>query len=528
MNGTFATDFLNHSEESQVLFRKHMNTALGVLIRDFASAKHPYSGALPDQLAASLRQRPVCPEQGIGMAELLDFIGEAVLKHSAVVTHPACMAHLHCPPLQASLVAEALLSAVNPSMDSWDQSMSATMLEQEVIGWLCGLFGFAGRGSDGVFTSGGTQSNFMGLLLARDHYCCMRWNWNVQQRGLPPQADRLRVLCSEEAHFTVKQSAALLGLGQQSVITVPVDSKGRMHSDLLESTIARLREDELLPFVLVATAGTTDFGSIDPLPELGEAARRHGLWLHTDAAYGGALALSDQHACLLKGIALSDSITVDFHKLFYQPISCGAFLLRDRLHYRYLRLNADYLNPEADDQAGVPNLVGKSVQTTRRFDALKLYMSLQHVGRERFAAMIDHTLKLAEETAERIRQEDALELIAEPTLNAVVFRYVPSVGAEDGAGWTDELNCRIRDRLLEGGIAVVARTKAKGKACLKFTLLNPLATLQHTAGILRHVIRIGKELECQYAAELLARKGVLSHDRGTAAGTYESFMGRGL
>lgn len=506
MNREFASDFLNTTKESQSLFRKQMHAAVEVLLRDFAAAEQPYSGAVPQDLAAAFCSREVCPDQGTRMEELLEFVGTTIVRHAAVVNHPACIAHLHCPPLQASLVAETLLATMNQSMDSWDQSMSATMLEEAVINWLCKLFGFDAEKGDGVFTSGGTQSNFMGLLLARDHYSYTRWSWNVKQQGLPPQADRLRVLCSEAAHFTVKQSAALLGLGHQSVITIPVDSLGRMHADLLESTIDQLQQDGMLPFALVATAGTTDFGSMDPLPELAAIAHKHGMWLHTDAAYGGALALSDKHANLLEGIALSDSITVDFHKLFYQPISCGAFLVRDAANYRYVRMNADYLNPQEDDQAGVPNLVGKSIQTTRRFDALKLYMSLQQIGRERFAAMIDYTLELARTTADQIRQAPELALLAEPTLNAVVFRYVPS--REQEAAWSDELNHRIRDRLLETGLAVIARTKVKGKACLKFTLLNPLTTPQHTADILNHVVRIGMELEQYYVSERYALKGV--------------------
>lgn len=506
MNREFVSDFLNTAVESQALFRQHMHAAVEVIIRDFAASEQPYSGAKPQDLAAAFRNREVCPEQGVSMQELLDFIGSTVVKHAAVVNHPACVAHLHCPPLQASLLAETLLATMNQSMDSWDQSMSATMLEEEMVGWLCELFGYEKGVSDGVFTSGGTQSNFMGLLLARDHYAYTQWNWNIQQWGLPPQADRLRILCSEAAHFTVKQSAALLGLGQHAVITIPVDSLGRMCCDVLEYTIDRLKQDGSLPIALVGTAGTTDFGSIDPLPELAVLARKHGMWLHIDAAYGGALALSEKHANLLEGIALADSITVDFHKLFYQPISCGAFLLRDAVNYRYLRLNADYLNPQEDDHAGVPNLVGKSIQTTRRFDALKLYMSLQHLGRERFAAMIDYTLQLALNTAEQIRQTKSLELLAAPTLNAVVFRYIPSVDMESEQA--DELNHRIRDRLLESGRAVIARTRAKERACLKFTLLNPLTTPQDTADILAHVVRTGMELEQHYVIEQHALRGV--------------------
>ncbi|MEK3883847.1 aspartate aminotransferase family protein [Paenibacillus sp. PL2-23] len=501
-NTRFTTHFLHETEPSQAAFLQHMNEAVDVLLRDFASADKPYSGIALDELSSIFRNRPVCPREGVAMEELLQFVGGAILKHSAVVHHPACMAHLHCPPLQASVIAETLLSASNPSMDSWDQSMSATLVEQEVIKWLAELFGYAREQADGVFTSGGTQSNFMGLLLARDHYC-EQWGWNVQQQGLPPLANRLRILCSDAAHFTVRQSAAILGLGQQAVVTIPTDEAGRMRVDLLETTLARLHKEGLLPFALVATAGTTDFGSIDPLPQLAAIARRQGLWLHTDAAFGGALALSSRHAGLLEGIALSDSITVDFHKLFYQSISCGAFLLRDRQHYRYLRLHAEYLNPVEDDEVGVPNLVGKSIQTTRRFDALKLYMSLQHIGRDRFAEMIDHTLQLAAETAELIKRAAELELLAEPTINTVVFSYMPStISGLDDRG-ADELNRRIRDCLLEGGMAVVARTKARGRTCLKFTLLNPVATLQDIRAVLQSIVYIGQELEQQMVSELM-------------------------
>ncbi|MVP01932.1 aspartate aminotransferase family protein [Paenibacillus sp. N10] len=350
---------------------------------------------------------------------------------------------------------------------------------------------------DGVFTSGGTQSNYMGLLLARDRFCMSRWHWNVRELGLHPAASRMRVLCSEAAHFTVKQSAAQLGLGEQAVVSIPVDSQHRMRPDLLEQQLTQLRDDGLLPFALVATAGTTDFGSIDPLPELAAIARRHDLWLHTDAAYGGALLLSDKHAGLLAGLDLADSIAVDFHKMFYQPISCGAFLLRDRHDFRFMRQLADYLNPAEDEEDGVPNLVTKSVQTTRRFDALKLYISLQHIGRLAFGEMIDYTLELAGGTAALIRQEPAFELMNEPVMNAIVFRYVPAscpVGRSPEE-WSDELNVRIRSTLLSEGTAVLARTKANGRLWLKFTLLNPRTELKHTKQILQKAKEIGKALE---------------------------------
>lgn len=503
----FAGMFLTESPQSQEVYREMMDLVSDVLLREFSSASKPYSGAEPNQIAAALGRQPVCPEKpDTDMKTLLERVGAEVLRHSAVVTHPACIAHLHCPPLMMSIAAEAWIGATNQSMDSWDQSMSGTLLEERVIEWLCRLYNY-GSSADGVFTSGGTQSNFMGLLLARNEYARFKWGWNIQKRGLPVAACRMRVLCSEAAHFTVKQSAALLGLGEQAVVTVETDHNHRIRPEALERRIKELVDGGLLPFAIVATAGTTDFGSIDPLPELAAIAKQYGIWLHADAAYGGTLAMSDRYYDLLRGLEQADSITVDFHKGFYQSISCGAFLLKDKSRFQTIRLNADYLNPQDDEEDGVPNLVVKSIATTRRFDALKLYLSLQHYGRQSFGEMVDHTMETALATARLIREEPQLELIAEPALSTVVFRYAPAwcpEGTELGE-WSDELNNAIRSRLLREGWAVLARTMVNERRCLKLTLLNPRTEVKHTAIILRKVVETGEALARELAASLDSR-----------------------
>ncbi|MCF2945085.1 pyridoxal phosphate-dependent decarboxylase family protein [Paenibacillus tarimensis] len=500
--------FLHTSESSQAAYRAMMAGAADVLVRHYAGLEQPYSGLGPEVLTTLIDNIEVCPEEeGMPIPELLELVGSALLRHSAVVTDPLCIAHLHCPPLMPALAAEALIAASNQSMDSWDQSMAATLLEEKLIRWLNGLFGY-GQHADGVFTSGGTQSNFMGVMLARDHYALERWGWNVQQQGLPPEAGKLRLLCSEEAHFSVKQAASLLGLGHQAVVPVKTDADKRMCPERLDETIGRLLRDGLHPFAIVATAGTTDYAAVDPLAAISKAAVRHGLWLHVDAAYGGALALSSRYSGLLDGIGHADSITVDFHKLFFQPISCGAFLLRDKRRFRLLRLTADYLNPEDEEEAGLPNLVVKSVQTTRRFDALKLYMSLKHLGRRQFGELIDSTIRTAKSAAEMISRESCFTLMAEPVINTVVFAYRPQLaeGPErrsfgqatvSGAGRTaaDQLNLLIRERLLAEGAGVIARTKSDGRICLKLTILNPLTGPQHISALLERIRTIGWELE---------------------------------
>jgi L-2,4-diaminobutyrate decarboxylase len=381
-----------------------------------------------------------------------------------------------------------VISALNQSMDSFDQAPIATVVEQKVIRWLCSESGLP-AGADGTFTTGGSQSNYMGLLLARDAAVHKRWGCSVQTSGLPPDARRLRILCSDVAHFTVEKSAAQLGLGTEAVVRIAVDDLFRMRPEALRAAFKGLDSEGLVPMAIVATAGTTDFGSIDPLPELAAIARSFGTWLHVDAAYGGALLFSSQHRGKLAGIEAADSLSIDFHKLLWQPIPCSAFLLRDARNFDYIKMHADYLNPETHEDAGVPNLVTTSLLTSRRFDALKLWISFQSLGRTKLAGMIDLTITLAAHAAEVVRRTQRLELVCEPQLSTVVFRYVPSQGNPD------RINAAIRQSLFEKGEAIVGHTRVLDRQCLKFTCMNPSATEADMETLLEKVREEGRKLE---------------------------------
>jgi L-2,4-diaminobutyrate decarboxylase len=494
--------FLTSTPASRQHYGETISATCDRLMTRIGTQTQPYSGLDFAALARQIDLIDPCPEVGISLDTLLTQVDELIIQHSVVVSDPHCIAHLHCPPLVPALAAEVLITAMNQSMDSWDQSPSATLLEQKLVNWLCQLFGFD-CGADGTFTSGGTQSNFMGLLLARDRYARERLDWNIQERGLPPEASRFRILCSEVSHFTVMQSAALLGLGHQAVVKVATDDRYQMCPQALATVISELQAQDLLPMAIVATAGTTDFGSIDPLPQLADLARSEQIWLHVDAAFGGALILSDRHQHKLVGIDLADSITVDFHKLFYQPISCGAFLLREGRHFNLLRLHADYLNPASNAELGILDLVVNSIQTTKRFDALKLFMSLQALGRQTFAAAIDLTIDLATDIAIIIEADPHLILAAQPTINAVVFRYIPQYCPEqfDPIAQSNQINDRIRLALIHQGTAIIAQTKVGNLIQLKFTLLNPRTELSHLTELLDRIKQLGQTIEIDLATK---------------------------
>lgn len=480
----FETEFLTNAGE--IDYRRAINEAVNTLLRSWS--RQPYIGSSPVNLSA-IWAGEVLPADGRSSGKVWRQVGQ-IVSHSIALTHPATIAHLHPPPLIASLAADVVISALNQSMDSFDQGPAATMLELSMCDWLCREIGFP-QGAGAVFTAGGTQSNFMGLLLARDATAFARWNWPVQVKGLPPEASRMRFLCSEVAHFTVEKSAYQLGLGREAVIKIPTDSAFRMDVASLARVLQEIERDGLVPAAIVATAGTTDFGSIDPLSEIARLARQAGAWLHVDAAYGSALLLSKKHRRKLDGIELADSVSVDFHKKFWQSISCAAFALRDAGNFRHLELHADYLNPEAHEQAGIPDLVSRSLATTRRFDALKLWLSFQLLGREKFGAMIDRTLALAAHAAARLRQKERFELLNEPEMSCVVFRYLPENVQLDADG----LNRQIRDRLFERGEAVLGHTRVHGRQCLKFTCMNPVTDEGDLDALLEHIQITGRALE---------------------------------
>jgi len=414
--------------------------------------------------------------QGLGNQAAIERAIEYFLKDSLSVHHPQCVAHLHCPSLVISQAAEVLINATNQSMDSWDQAPSATLIEMKLIEWLRTQVGYQ-PGDAGVFTSGGTQSNLMGLMLARDAWFA-RQGHSVQQDGLTGDLKKIKVFCSENAHFSVQKNMALLGLGYQSVTQVKTDRFARMDMDDLRHKLTTSKANGEQILAIVATAGTTDAGAIDPLREIAALAAKENIWVHVDAAWGGALLLSEQYRDYLDGIELVDSITLDFHKQFFQTISCGAFLLKEARHYELMRYQAAYLNSEFDEAQGVPNLVSKSLQTTRRFDALKLWMGLEALGQKQYAEIIDHGVTLAQQVAQHVDEQPALELVMKPQLASVLFRYRPAHLAHFSNADIGLLNQRIGDDLLESGRANVGVTEHDGVTCLKMTLLNPTVTLE--------------------------------------------------
>ncbi|MEV5551627.1 lysine decarboxylase DesA [Streptomyces sp. NPDC052309] len=448
-------------------YRRSVTQGVERVAAKLATTDRPFTGVTVDALSPRIDaidlDKPLHDT-----AAVLDELEDVYLRDAVYFHHPRYLAHLNCPVVIPAVLGEAVLSAVNSSLDTWDQSAGGTLIERKLIDWTTARIGL-GPAADGVFTSGGTQSNLQALLLAREE---------AKTDGL----GKLRIFASEVSHFSVQKSAKLLGLGQDAVVAIPVGQDKRMQTVALARELARCAEDGLVPMTVVATAGTTDFGSIDPLPEIAELCAQYGVWMHVDAAYGCGLLASLKYRDRLAGIELADSVTVDYHKSFFQPVSSSAVLVKDAATLRHATYHAEYLNPRRMVQERIPNQVDKSLQTTRRFDALKLWMTLRVMGADGIGQLFDEVCDLAAEGWALLAADPRFDVVVEPALSTLVFRYVPASVTDPAE--IDRANLYARKALFASGDAVVAGTKVSGRHYLKFTLLNPETTTADIATVL--------------------------------------------
>ncbi|MCK8679996.1 pyridoxal-dependent decarboxylase [Streptomyces lichenis] len=434
----------------------------------------PLPGGGPEGVEERFGALEVLPRHGVGAETALRELVELVAEGAADPADPACAAHLHCPPLAVAAAADLAASALNPSMDSWDQAPAATTVERAVTAELARLVYRRGPGSpgpDALITSGGTESNLLGLLLAREE---------ARAAG----GRTLRVVCGATAHHSVRRAAWLLGLPEPVAVECP---GGRLDPEAVRGALAALPAGAAA--LVVATAGTTDEGLIDPLPALADAAAAHRARLHVDAAYGGPLLFSERLAPRLAGVERADSVTCDLHKLGWQPVAAGVLAVADARYLAPLRLTADYLNADDDTEAGLPDLLGRSLRTSRRPDALKIAATLRALGRDGMAALVERCVATAEELAARIDAHPGLRRRPGGTgISTVLFRPTAADRLPPEQG--DALVAEVRRRLLQEGRAVLGRARAEdgerggARLWLKATLLHPHTRAADFAGLL--------------------------------------------
>ncbi|GHD37215.1 amino acid decarboxylase [Nocardiopsis kunsanensis] len=433
-----------------------------VAVSAMESGENERGGPAPSGGPALVAQRfderlaPYLPEVGVGGEAALSQMVSAVSSGSVNPADPSCIAHLHAPPLAMAAVADLAASVLNPSLDSWDQAPSTSHLEQR-IGRLIADLAFGHEHGDTLMTTGGTESNLVALLLAREHF----------ERIRPGS---MRLVCADNAHHSVARAAWILGLSEPVIL--PTDGR-TLQPEALDRALDRIDG----PAVVVATAGTTDTGDIDPLREAARTARKHSAWFHVDAAYGGFLLFSERYRDCLEGLHEADSVTMDLHKFGWQPLAAGLLCVSDRRRLRLLDVRADYLNADDDTEAGFPDLLHRSIRTSRRPDVLKVAVTFRALGRSGLGAMVDRCCDNTLEIAEHIRAK--MDLPFEPNISTVLFR--PSAVRSLSPATADHVVSETRRILLERGRAVIGRATLPAKQSagtatrtyLKFTVLNP-------------------------------------------------------
>lgn len=374
-------------------------------------------------------------------------------------------------------VADLLASILNQGVTAWRSSPAGVTIERQVIEWLATLIGCSGFG--GSLCGGASAANLMGLAMARE-------------ARLPASESGARggiVYASSEVHMSIPKAMALLGLGRRNLHLVPVDGAWRMDMRALEAAIEEDRAAGGSPIAIVATAGTVNTGAVDPLEPIAAVSRRHGLWLHVDGAYGAPAAIARPD--LFRGLALADSLSLDAHKWLYQPLDCGALLYRsaDAARAAFAQ-TGEYARAFGSDPLESFAFFEESIELSRRFRALKLWLSLRYHGAEAFRAAIRSDLQHARELARAIEGTPQLELLAPVELSTVCFRYRAALADSE----LNRLNAAILKRLIERRRVYLSNASICGRFALRACFVNHRTTDSDVAEIVPEVLGASRDV----------------------------------
>ena len=400
-------------------------------------------------------------EEGIGVESLLGL--RDVIEHSRA-QNGRFFGYVLGSGEPVAAVADLLASVLNQNVTAWRSGPAAVTLERTVVGWLAQAIGCAGfRGS---LTGGGSSANLMALAMARE--ARMPAN-EAGARGMSQGV----IYASEEVHMSIPKSVALLGIGRRNLRLISTDNNFRLIPHELEQAIQRDKAEEKVPIAVVASAGTVNTGSIDPLPEIAAIARCHGLWMHVDGAYGALAAIAAPGKFI--GMDLADSLSLDPHKWLYQPLDCGCLLYRDvnAAHAAFAH-TGDYAKVLTNDPVEGFAFFEESLELSRRFRALRLWLSLRYHGLQAFRTAIQKDLDLAQRLAAAIAKRPDLQLVAPVELSAVCFSHI---GAESLS--EDELNqhnAAILKQVVQQGRVYLSNATLRGKFSLRACIVNHRTT----------------------------------------------------
>ncbi len=409
--------------------------------------------------------------------ELFGTLKERVFDNSLHIDHPRFFAFVPSPNNFVSVMADTLAAGFNAFAGTYFAGSGPAQVEATVIDWLCRICGLPDS-AGGLLVSGGSMANLTGLAVARD-------------TGLGDSVEGGVAYVGEQCHSSVARALRVLGVPATQIRSMPTDAEFRLAISPLRERVAEDRAAGLRPFCIVANAGTTNTGAVDPLADLASFCADHDLWLHVDGAYGAPAVLTDAGKQLLAGIELADSISLDPHKWLFQSIEAGCVLVRDRsLLLRTFQVMPEYLRDTHGASEEI-NFGNYGVQLTRSFRALKLWLSFKTFGIAAFREAIERGIELAEVAERELRATGEWEIVTSASLAVVTFRYLsPSLAAEE----IDALHGRVVEAMLADGYALATSTVLNRRPALRFCTINPRTTDSEMAETVRRMTEIARTL----------------------------------
>lgn len=481
--------------DTRTLAEEHERAGLAALrlITDYARTLDTApvcSKATPEELV-ELFDEPL-PWEGVGLDEIFEQFTRDIVPHAMNIPSPRYFGLFNPTPLPVAVWADAVASALNQNGAAWRNSPSLSVVEARVLRWLCQLVGY-GPDSFGTLTSGGSEANLVGLKCARD-----RAFKDARDRGLRANGSsgRLIVYASEQCHYSFVKSVDILGLGRENLRKIDTDERFHIRTDLLRAAIESDVKEGHTPVCIAGAAGATSTGVVDPLDELADIAREHGLWFHVDAAYGGALAFSEMHKWRLRGLERADSIAFDPHKWMFVPFESGALLVRSggRVLRDAFDITPEYLSEERGGSDVEFDFFRYGQLGTRRGMALKVWAALKSLGVRGYAEVVERQIELIEYLAARFDESEEFVRVGEVETALVCARFLPEWARAKSHAEQDELQRALQQRVERSGGAWLATTVLHGRRALRINVNSFLTERRHIDYLLELLRQEGKKL----------------------------------
>lgn len=429
------------------------------------------------------------PEEGFEISEILNQAASLLFENSLINGHPRFWGYITSSPAPAGMLADLLAAAVNANVGAYALSPMATEIERQTIQWMASFVGLPAEAS-GIFVSGGNMANITGLLAARKAKLT-----NIREQGLKDR--KVIIYCSEATHTWINKAADLLGFGTNSVRWIETDHDQRMNVARLEEQIKIDRLAGYTPFIVVATAGTVSTGAIDPIKKIALVCEQENLWLHVDGAYGAPAVIVPEVAPLFDGMELADSIAIDPHKWLYSPLEAACLLVRNPSALKdAFSFNPDYYNFSGSPGSDITNYHEEGFQNSRGFRALKVWVTLQQVGKRGYETMIREDIDLAKTLFEEVNRHNDFEAISHQ-LSIVTFRYITRdiPAGKKPEEYLNALNKAILNRLQSEGDMFLSNAVVKGKYCLRACIVNFRTDRKDVVRVPEAIARIGNSVQ---------------------------------